>query len=335
MQRKSRRKIVELTLNFERPGRIPRQLWMSCDRDKLKKTPRWRKFRLEFPDDLVFCPPFPCPEKNQKLKKNNQLIYEWDSIFQKKPSQGGDFLISSTIKPWPDLKNWPAPESLLKINKDKVNAFCRSTDRFVLAGTWIRLFEQLQFLRGPKELFLDLKTQPPEFFEWLRQVHEFNLKILENWAQTEIDGLCLMDDWGGQKSLFISPALFRQLFKPLYQEYAAIAQKYHKYLFLHSDGYIIDLLPDFIEIGIKAINCQVRLMEPKKLASFRGQITFWGSSDLPAFFSQAKPKEIVNYCQEIYECLWANGGFIAQIEATAEIKISALRAYFAFWKKFL
>lgn len=325
MQRKSRRKIVELTLNFERPNRIPRQLWISFDQDKFRKTSRWRKFRLEFPDDLIFCPHFPCPEKNQKLKK--------DSILQKKPTQLSDFLISPRIKTWPDLENWPAPEFLLKINKEKVNAFCRSTDRFVLAGTWIRLFEQLQFLRGPKELFADLKRQPPEFFEWLHQVHEFNLKILEIWAQTEVDGLCLMDDWGGQKSLFISPSLFRQLFKPLYQEYAAIAQKYHKYLFFHSDGFIIDLLPDFIDIGIKAINCQVRLMEAKKLASFRGQITFWGSSDFPAFFSQAEPEEIVHCCQQIYECLWANGGFIAQIEATPEIKISTLRAYFAFWKK--
>lgn len=337
-QRKGRKKIVEATLNFDNPRRIPRQLWLHLGKRELKKNVAWRKLRLQFPDDLIFFPPFGLAERMSKARKKfESIVYrnEGKFIFNKKDGQDQKSLILPPIKRWDDLEIWPEPHSLLKIDQDMVNNFCRSTDRFVLAGTWIQLFERLQLLRGPEQLFSDLKKQPSEFFELLRRVHEFCLKELEMWAQTEVDGLCLMDDWGGKESLFISPALFRQLFKPLYAEYASIAKKYNKYLFFHSDGYILDLLPDFIEIGINAINCQILLMGAKKLSFFGGQITFWGSSDLPPFLNVATKEEIFNCCEEIFESLWKKGGFIAQVELTPEIKISALETYFSAWKNFL
>lgn len=337
-QRKGRKKIVEATLSFGNPRRIPRQLWVHLGKSELKKKAAWRKLRLQFPDDLIFCPPFGLAERmNKSRKKFESIVYrnEGSLIFNKKNGEDQKSSILPPIKKLEDLENWHEPEILLKLNKDQVNDFCRSTDRFVLAGTWVQLFERLQLLRGPEQLFSDLKKQPSEFFELLHRVHEFCLKELEMWAQTEVDGLCLMDDWGGKDSLFISPALFRHLFKPRYAEYASIAKKYNKYLFFHSDGYILDLLPDFIEIGINAINGQILLMGAKKLSIFRGQITFWGSSDFPPFLNAATKREIINCCEEIFASLWAKGGFMAQVELTPEIKISALETYFSAWKKFL
>ncbi|MCX7973881.1 MAG: methyltransferase [Candidatus Aminicenantes bacterium] len=288
-----------------------------------------------FPDDLTFCPPFRFFKFRKRLRQKTVVNNESDFKSKRENEKNQKSLSSPPIKKWENLENWSMSENRLKLDKEQINAFCRSTERFVLAGTWINPFEKMQQLRGPEKLFSDLKRQPAEFFELLRQVHEFYLKELELWAQTEVDGLCLMDDWGGQKSLLISPELFRQLFKPLYADYALIAKKYNKYLFFHSDGYILDLLPDFIELGINAINCQVLLMGVNKLASFRGQITFWGSSDLPIFLGQASEEEISNYCKQLYDFLWEKGGFIAQVEIAPEIKISALKTYFLAWKKFL
>ncbi len=335
--RKERKKTVEATLNFDNPQRIPRQLWLPYNQSRMKKISRWRKWRLKFPDDLVFCPNFIWPKKNKKLKWQDEFIYrdEWGCLFKKEADKRCDVLISPAIKQWENLENWRPPEQFLKLDKERINSFCHSTDRFVLAGSWIKLFERLQLLRGPEKLLSDLKKKPAEFFELLHQVHDFNLKELELWAQTEVDGLCLMDDWGGQESLFISRDHFRQLFKPLYLEYSSIAKKYKKYLFFHSDGYIADFLPDFIEIGINAINCQVLLMGIEKLVHFRGQITFWGSSDFPVFLSTAQKKEIVRCCQQIFDTLWARGGLIAQVELTPDIKISAIKTFFSAWKKFL
>jgi hypothetical protein len=38
------------------------------------------------------------------------------------------------------------------------------------------------------------------------------------WAQTGVDGVSFMDDWGSQTALLISPEMWRRLFKPLYLE---------------------------------------------------------------------------------------------------------------------
>jgi len=327
----SQRKQVLKSLNFDKPTRIPRQLWLPI-RDKISDLRQLNDLKRHFPDDLVFCPRFGLPQAEQPVKNDSRFyVDDWGCLFERPAPQAHGSARSPLITNWEDLERWTEPEALLRLDRHKVNAFCRSRGRFVLTGTWVRLFERLQYLRGPENLLQDLKLQPPEFFTLLQRVHQFHLKELEVWAKTEVDALCLMDDWGSQSSLFISPPLFRQLFRPLYHEYASLAKHYKKYLFFHSDGFILDLLPDFIAIGVDAINCQVFLLGLEKLSAFAGRITFWGASDLPALFSSGQSKEVLAHCRQVYEALYRNGGFIAQAEFSPGIRVSQLKTYFSAW----
>ncbi len=52
------------------------------------------------------------------------------------------------------------PREWLTIDRDAVNRDCAATDKYVLAGCCPRPFEQLQFLRGTANLYMDL-TDPP------------------------------------------------------------------------------------------------------------------------------------------------------------------------------
>ena len=106
------------------------------------------------------------------------------------------------------------------------------------------------------------------------------LKEVELWANTEVDAINLMDDWGTQSGLLVSPDIFRNIFKPMYREYIEIAKRYNKYVFFHSDGYITEVIPDLIEVGVDALNSQVFCMGTKELGErFRGKVTFWGEVD--------------------------------------------------------
>jgi len=80
----------------------------------------------------------------------------------------------------------------------------------------------------------------------------------------------MMDDWGGQRAMLIAPAVWRALLKPLYADYIDIAHRHGKSIWLHSDGYILDVLPDLVELGLDAINCQVACMGAAALGAFRG-----------------------------------------------------------------
>ena len=75
-----------------------------------------------------------------------------------------------------------------------------------------------------------------------------------------------MDDWGTQHSLMVSPDVFYKHFKPMYREYCEIAKHYGKYVFMHSDGYITDIIDDLIEVGIDALNSQVFCMDIDELS---------------------------------------------------------------------
>ena len=80
--------------------------------------------------------------------------------------------------------------------------------------------------------------------------------------------------------MIVSPEYFRNYYKALYKEYSDIAHHYGKYVFMHSDGNISEIIPDLIEVGINALNSQLFCMDIEELGiRFRGKITFWGEID--------------------------------------------------------
>ncbi len=85
---------------------------------------------------------------------------------------------------------------------------------------------------------------------------------------------------GAQRGLLISPKLWRGFYKPLYAEYCRIAHAAGKFVFFHSDGHIMEIYPDLIEIGVNAVNSQLFCMDIEEIGRrFKGQITFWGEID--------------------------------------------------------
>lgn len=135
-----------------------------------------------------------------------------------------------------DIRALRIPVENLSIDIDKVNEFCRTTDKFVLAGACPRPFERIQFIRGTEQLYVDLMLRPDGLTRVIEKMHDYYCKLLNVWAKTDVDGLMFMGDWGSQRSLLINPTLWVEIFKPLYKDFIDIAHKNHKKIFMHSDG---------------------------------------------------------------------------------------------------
>lgn len=148
----------------------------------------------------------------------------------------------------------------------------------------------------------------------MRQLHDFYCRLLTAWAKTDIDALNIMDDWGAQNSLLIRPDLWRELFRPLYRDYIDIAHSYGKKIFMHSDGYTLDILPDLAELGLDAINAQVFCIGLDKLASFRGKITFWGEIDRQHILPEGTEEDVRRAVGDYCRTFWQDGKCIAQLE---------------------
>lgn len=328
------RALVKKTLDFDSPPRIPRQKWVLPWAEK-RFPHEVRRLQHFYPDEIVVAPAvYKKPlEVRGNPYKPGEYLDEWGCRFYNSPQGLRGKVEEPLIKDWSELDDFKEPVAAFSLDKEKVNEFCRNTDKFVLAGTIQRPFERYQFIRSMNKALMDLVHQPPGFFKLLEKIHKFYCQELEVWAQTEIDAVFLMDDWGGQDRLFASPRIFRQLFKPLYQEYVNIARSYQKYVFMHSDGYIMEILPDFVELGINALNAQIFSLGIEELSEkFKGRLTFWGDSEGRYLLYSTPFQEVKNAVYKIWNYLYDQGGIIDLVEFRPGVKPENLFLFYETWK---
>ncbi len=328
------RRLVKDTLTFAGPRCIPRDLW-TLPWAAMHYPAQLEEIRRRFPNDLIGAPGFHRQAVQTSGDPHAAGIYvdEWGCTFEnRQPGVIGE-VKTPLVAQWSDLDKVRPPEAMLSIDVEQVNAFCRGTERFVTAGCCPRPFERLQFIRGSQNVYLDLGEERGELFALLERIHAFSMKELEVWARTEVDALTFMDDWGAQRALLISPKQWRKIFKPLYKEYIDLAHQHGKFIFMHSDGFTRDILPDLVELGLDAINTQIFTMDIEALgAQYRGKLTFWGEIDRQHLLSFGTPLEIDTAVRRVKEALYCHGGVIAQCEFGAGARPENVFQVFKTWE---
>ena len=311
------RELVYQTVNFENPKRVPLELWY-LPLAEIKYPGAIQKLYEEFDNfDTVTVPGFHTElsiAKGDPCKKG-EFRDPWGCIFENIHDGVIGEVKNPTVKDWDeDINKIHIPYDCLSIDPEKINKFCGETDKFVKAGFCPRPFEQLQFIRGTVELYMDLIDPSPKMLEFIKTMSELYYKEAELWAKTDVDCLTFMDDWGSQLNLLISPTLWREYFKPIYKNLVQIAHSHNKKIFMHSDGNILEVYPDLIEIGVDLLNSQVFCMGIDNLEKYSGKITFNGEIDRQHLLPNGTLEEIDSAVKEVFTKLWKNGGVIGQCE---------------------
>ncbi|MBE6904386.1 MAG: methyltransferase [Ruminococcaceae bacterium] len=330
------RELVKNTLEFKNTNdRVPRQLWV-LPWARTNYPDSLSKIADKYPDDIVSAP---CiykeePKTEGSPYKMGEYIDEWGCKFINiHPGIIGE-VKEPIVKDdeWCDISQVHIPVEMLTLDKEKVNEFCKSTDCFVMSGFFPRPFEQLQFIRGTENLYMDLLDPPAEMLSFMEKMHAFYCEAVTFWAQTDVDAIMLMDDWGSQNNLLISPELWDKYFMPMYRDYINIAKKYGKKTFMHSDGCVKAIYPKLIELGLDALNSQIFCMGIDELARYSGKITFWGEIDRQHILSGDSIEDVENAVKNVYEKLWKNGGCIAQFEFGPGVKPENAEKVFETWE---
>jgi hypothetical protein len=327
------RERVQRTLQFDSPDRVPFDLW-TLPWAELHHPLELAAIRRDFPSDFISCPARyrEPPSTEGDPYRKGFFIDEWGCRF----TNIQDGAIGEVKQPM--VQNWATdrevvrfPREWLTFDTEAVRDFHRSTDKFTHPPFCPRPFERLQFLRGSENLYMDLADPDQPFASFLSELHAFYCEGLERWAKTPVDCLRIMDDWGGQNSLLISPRTWRTVFGPLYREYIEIAHAHGKPMFMHSDGYIADILPDLVEYGLDAINSQVFCMGFEKLRPLKGKITFWGEIDRQELLPQGTQEDIRRAVEEFQDNLYDRGGVIGQCEFGLAARPENVRKVFETW----
>ncbi len=240
------------------------------------------------------------------------------------------------LKDWSALDSYELPwEIIREADLSRVKQGCEEAETFVLAGTGVRPFERMQFLRGSERLFMDLAYGVKEIVRLRDMLQDFYMEEMTMWARTDVDGISFMDDWGSQGALLISPELWQSFFKPLYAEYCKVAHSAGKFIFFHSDGNIQSIYPDLIEIGVDAVNSQLFCMNIEELAArHKGRITFWGEIDRQKVLPFGTAEDVRTAVRRVRHALDdGNGGVIAQCEWGINDPKENIEAVFDEWSR--
>lgn len=156
------------------------------------------------------------------------------------------------------------------------------------------------------------------------------------------DGVMAYDDWGLQTSLMVKPAMIEEFFLPHYRENWSYAHSLGMDVWLHSCGYIIELLPKLADAGLNVIqqDQQENMGLENLAATIGGRLAFWCPVDIQKTMIDGSLDDIRNYAKKMIETLGAfNGGFISMAYTQPEHvnhtpqKLAAMCDAFRQWEK--
>ena len=196
---------------------------------------------------------------------------------------------------------------------------CFASGKAVVANYCGSILHLALILRGYQQLFIELLSNRPfveYIFDKILEVHLDNLKRFVSLGDRVQIIQIMADDLGGQENLLISPKMYREMIKPRHKEIFAFIKKHTNwYILMHCDGAIREIIPDFIEIGVDALNpiqTSAQGMDPEELKKeFGKDLTFWGGGcDTQSVAPQATIEQIGKHVQERMKILSPGGGFV-------------------------
>ena len=197
-------------------------------------------------------------------------------------------------------------------------------DRYLLGSTDTSgIFNKCSQLRGFSELLIDLvrNRNSSNLRKLIESVTSFNLIVIEKLKEfcPPLDSIFITDDFGTQKSAFISPRIFKRFFK---EHFRKLVDKTHDLgmdFILHSCGDVLGLLPEFINIEIDVMEFDSPHMTGvNNFAPFANEkkIAFWLSSNIQTTYIQGTPADVEEEIKYYIKEIGTNEGGLAIYEYT-------------------
>lgn len=328
MSENTSKQIVIDTVLFQDPVRPARDLWVLPAAME-KHGDLIRNLQKETPTDFA-GDGFQDPCGGEALYNCGSFTDPWGSGWENQTKGLLGQVRHYPLNDWSNLDDFSPPFDLTGKGFEEVPAKLAETPDKFHFGVIPSLFHRICWLREPSRIFMDFYTNAEELKQLRDMVHEYNMRHLEELLKYDYDGIFIGDDWGTQSQLFIRPDMWREWFKPCYAAYFKKARDAGKLAFFHSDGYIIDIISDLIEIGVQALNCQVACMGVEELAErFTGKICFWGELDRQHLLPNGTPEKIKEAGKKNLRFLATDhGGYIMQSELNADVPEENIRALF-------
>jgi hypothetical protein len=232
-----------------------------------------------------------------------------------------------TRLPDPMRDNWFGPRDWERTAQDLESA--RAAGHLVWAGPLMHghFFMLLYYLRGFENLMEDMATDEPRLQTLIDDILAYNVPVIERMLGFDPDVLCFGEDLGMQSALPISPAMWRRWVKPAYRAMCGGALAREIPVYLHSDGHILEIIPDLIECGVRVLNPQIRANGLAGLQEMAvGKVCLDQDLDRQ-LFPFATPAEIDAHIEEVFDGLYRpDGGLMLKAECGPDVPLESIDA---------
>lgn len=277
---------------------------------------------------------FPAKFLPQRQDDSSQVVFDAAGNVVLKMPRGGHYfdpvyspLADATsvqeIEHYIDaIESYDRPSHLDKSYEElarKAQGLRENSDYLLVGFFGGHIFQASQSLRGWETFLMDLLVNRTFAEALMDQLAEANIRRFARYAETVgrfVDVIQFEDDLGMQDRPIIRPDLYRRVVKPYHAKlFQFVKSNCKAYLLLHTDGAVAPFIPDFIEMGVDALNpVQVSAagMDTRKLKrEFGNAITFWGGGcDSQTVLPFGKPEDVADEVKRRIDDLAPGGGFV-------------------------
>ncbi|MBT3344106.1 MAG: hypothetical protein HN712_01265 [Gemmatimonadetes bacterium] len=238
----SSREIVQQSLAFAAPSRIPFAMGGG------------------FPSDFRGVSRAPAPNRQTQPWTERDgywnMIDEWGNEWQRLENiTKGEVHRGVIEEGWELLETYQWPDvdraDLYEEAAARVKEF-HAEGYYVHGGVGMS-FDIARYMRRMEVFLTDCAAEPDRVRALLDRIGDLLEKQVHRYADIGVDGISSGEDWGTQDRLLMSPAMFRDLFKPVYRRVVGAARSRGLSFRLHSCGYVREIIPDWIETGVNIL----------------------------------------------------------------------------------
>ncbi len=184
--------------------------------------------------------------------------------------------------------------------------------RAIRAHLW-GIVEGTSTFLGIENCWRYLAEQPALMTAFFDRYADWLCGLVDSCVDSGVDLVTLSDDWGSNGTMLFSPRMWRRMIRPYTERVVQHAESRNCPVMLHSDGYIMQIMPDVVEMGFAMLHPvqESSGMDPQTIKDEYGdKFVIYGALDVVDGLYKYEGEELDEYITQRFQVYAPGGGFV-------------------------